>query len=77
VFALFVAILQKTPESGAYTSVYCSLLKDDEMIFGDDGGFYFVNSERYPLEALAVDDEDARRLWDLSSDLVELSLNEE
>eukprot|EP00569_Conticribra_weissflogii_P015001 CAMPEP_0171409202 /NCGR_PEP_ID=MMETSP0880-20121228/23846_1 /TAXON_ID=67004 /ORGANISM="Thalassiosira weissflogii, Strain CCMP1336" /LENGTH=652 /DNA_ID=CAMNT_0011925631 /DNA_START=50 /DNA_END=2011 /DNA_ORIENTATION=- len=77
VFALFVAILQKTPESGAYTSVYCSLLKDDEMSFSDDGGFYFVNSERYPLEALAVDDEDARRLWDLSSDLVELSLNEE
>ncbi len=76
-FAFFVAILQKTPESGAYTSVYCSLLKDDEISVNDDDGFYFVNSERCSLDELALNEGDARRLWELSCDLVELPVEEE
>ena len=83
IFAFFVAVLQKTPESGAYTSVYCAVMMDGSTgNDGDDGddddgkekddGFYFVNSARHPLEAVALNDEDAKELWDLSCKLVKL-----
>jgi hypothetical protein len=45
VFAIFMAVLQKTPRSGAYTSVYCAVV-DDFKTEGDQLNevCYYVNS---------------------------------
>jgi len=34
---------------------------------------YFVNGEAQPLEKLALDRDEARRLWELSSELVSIA----
>ena len=65
VFSLFMMMLQKSPQSGAYTSVYCALM-DKEV----PDECYYVNSEPQQLAKHALDEEDAKQLWDLSSELV-------
>jgi len=67
VFSLFMMMLQKSPHSGAYTSVYCVLM-DEEV----PNECYYVNSEPQQLAKHALDEEDAKQLWDLSSELVML-----
>ena len=58
--SVFVAALQKTPRSGAYTSVHCAT--------ADCGGApeagYFVNSKPQPLREWACDADDAKGLWE-------------
>jgi len=71
IFAIFMAMLQKTPQSGAYTSVFCAVM-DASKVDNDDS--YFVNSEPQPLNQLTLDGDVAKRLWDLSSELVSIPL---
>lgn len=73
VFSLFVMMLQKSSECGAWTSVHC-VVSDDDAI---DDSCYYVNSRKQPLEKLALNDDDARQLWKLSCQLVSLPLEKE
>lgn len=73
VFSLFVMMLQKSPECGAWTTVHC-VVSDDDVI---DDSCYYVNSQKQPLEKLALNDDDARKLWKLSCQLVSLPLEKE
>lgn len=47
IFAIFMAVLQKTPRSGAYTSVYCAVVNDftAEDHKSNEEVSYYVNSE--------------------------------
>lgn len=70
-FSVFLAMLQKSPEAGAYCSVFCAVVNNAvEMDAGNNEGCYFVNSEPQPLEKLALNKEDAERLWGISRKLV-------
>jgi len=59
-FSVFIAALQKTPRSGAYTSVYCATADCE----GTSDTEYFVNSKPQPLLDWAFDSDDAKGLWD-------------
>ena len=53
-FAFFMAVLQKTPSSGAYTSVFCAVVDDFQLekeYMIDE--VYYVNSEVSELSAAA------------------------
>eukprot|EP00804_Cyclotella_cryptica_P020096 CCRYP_014890-RB/>CCRYP_014890-RB protein AED:0.04 eAED:0.04 QI:171/1/1/1/0.87/0.66/9/3085/509 len=82
VFAFFLAVLQKTPRAGAYTSVFCAVVDDfrmtteEEENYDREQSWYFVNSEICELSDAATRDEDARKLWELSCDLMEVPLEE-
>ena len=67
IFAVFMAVLQKTPRSGAYTSVFCAVM---DVKKNDDEECYFVNSEPQPIARRALNEEDCTSLWELSSKLV-------
>ncbi len=69
IFAIFMAMLQKTPRSGAYTSVYCAVANARRGAMDHDG-CYFVNSEPQRIARWATDEDDCAWLWELSSDLV-------
>jgi hypothetical protein len=69
VFAIFMAMLQKTPRSGAYTSVYCAMM-NAKGIMDDEGCCYFVNSEPQQIARSLVSEDDCAMLWELSSKLV-------
>ena len=58
-FSVFIAALQKTPRSGAYTSVYCATAGSEEPETE-----YFVNSKPQPLREWAFDSDDAKGLWE-------------
>jgi len=62
-FGFVLSSLQKTPEAGAYTSVYCSAKHGLT-------GLYYVNSREADLRPCATNPDDALRLWTLSEDLV-------
>lgn len=68
-FYLVMIMLQKTPQSGAYTTVYCATL-DTRMKSNNRSDCYFVNSELQPVARCALNKKDAARLWELSSDMV-------
>ena len=53
VFAFFVAVLQKTPRAGAYTSVFCAV-SDEDL---NEEVCYYVNSEISKLSEAAKSDE--------------------
>jgi NAD(P)-dependent dehydrogenase (short-subunit alcohol dehydrogenase family) len=60
IFAFFLAVLQKTPRSGAYTSVFCAVV-DDFSLFEEESGLspycYYVNSEICDVSDAASVDE--------------------
>lgn len=58
----------KTPKQGAQTSIYCAV---DEKA-GRESGLYYVDCRKVTPFAIGRDDEAARRLWDVSLDLVGL-----
>ena len=66
-FGFIVGALQKTPEAGAYTSVYCATSSELE----GGSGKYYANSRRAPLTDVANDDEVS---YDPSGFLVYISL---
>ena len=68
-----MVMLQKSPMCGAYTTVYCAV-RDEE---GNDDSCYYVNSREQPLDELALRDEEGRKLWKLSCQLMALPLEKE
>ena len=67
-FSLVLVTLQKAPEAGAYTNVFCAI---DDCLRGRSGE-YFSNSEVFETNEFAKDMESAKKLWDLSCELVGL-----
>jgi len=67
-FPFLIAIVQKTSEAGAYTSVFCATSET----LDDYNGAYFSNSQVVDTNDYTHDLEKARSLWDLSSKLVGL-----
>ncbi|XP_030756000.1 retinol dehydrogenase 13-like [Sitophilus oryzae] len=59
----------KTPEQGAQTSIYCSV---DEKCANESGLYYSECAVKTPAKA-ALNEEDAKRLWNESLKLVGLS----
>ena len=53
IFGFAVAALQKTPEAGAWTTVFCATSAD----VLDESGSYYVNSRREAVEDFANDEE--------------------
>ena len=72
VFSLFMMMLQKSPQCGAYTTVYCAVTDEES-----NDSCYFVNSKKQPLETLALNDEEGRKLWKVSCQLMSLPLDKE
>ena len=63
VFALFLATLQKTTCAGAFTSIFCVVM---DTIDTDVDECYFVNSKIQPILRSASNEEDCKKLWELS-----------
>jgi NAD(P)-dependent dehydrogenase (short-subunit alcohol dehydrogenase family) len=63
VFALFLATLQKKTCAGAYTSIFCVVM---DTIDTDVDECYFVNSKIQPILRSASNEEDCKKLWELS-----------
>ena len=67
-FPFFIAIVQRTLEAGAYSSVFCATSET----LDDYNGAYFSNSQVVDTNDFSHDVEKARSLWDLSCKLVGL-----
>jgi NAD(P)-dependent dehydrogenase (short-subunit alcohol dehydrogenase family) len=65
VFGFILATLQKTPEQGAYTSIWAACTDNPPL-----NGSYLVNSKVSATNALATDEVQAAKLWDISETLV-------
>jgi retinol dehydrogenase-12 len=70
IFAVFMILLQKSPEAGAYTTMYCVASEEDEVIQVSPSACYFSNCAVEPLWKVALDELKARQLWKLSEKLV-------
>lgn len=68
----FFSMLVKSPELGAQPAVYLAVSEDME---GVTGRYYDVMTEKEPAPQ-ALDEEVARRLWEVSSRLVGLAQDE-
>lgn len=64
----FAALFFKTPEEGAQTSIYCAV---DEKL-ADKTGLYYSDCKETNVPAKARDSEAAKRLWEVSAELVGL-----
>jgi len=63
--------LVKTPEAGAQTSLYCCL----EQSISDENGKYYSDCRRKEPAVQAQNDEDAKKLWQISEKLTGLAQN--
>jgi len=63
--------LVKTPEAGAQTSLYCCL----EETISDENGKYYSDCRRKEPALQAQNDDDAKKLWELSERLTGLNQN--
>ncbi|KAG7341443.1 short chain dehydrogenase/reductase oxidoreductase [Nitzschia inconspicua] len=66
-FAIFVAMLQKTPAEGAYSTVFVAAAPEADL---PPSGSYIVNCQAHPTLAIANSLEDAQQLWKVSEELV-------
>jgi len=69
VFSVVLTTLQKTPEAGAYTSVYAAASE----LSCEESGLYFSNSTVTETNMHTKDEQKSKDLWDLSCKLVGLS----
>ena len=65
---LVMLLFTKTPEQGAQTSVYCAVATEVE---GQHGAYYDNCRVKRPV-GKALNDEDCKRLWEYSVELLEL-----
>jgi len=70
IFGFLVATMQKTPTEGAYSTVYVAAAATPEPPIKN--GSYIVNCKPHPVLPCADSDADAKRLWDVSEELVGL-----
>ena len=64
-----VGIVGMSPERGARTSIYLATSPEVETVTGG----YFFQEQEVPSSGASYDEDDARRLWQLSSDLTGLA----
>ncbi|XP_045135874.1 retinol dehydrogenase 11-like isoform X1 [Portunus trituberculatus] len=69
-FHFFGNFFFKTVKRGAQTTIYCAV---EESLATQTGKYYSDCAEKQPHQ-LALCDDDARRLWDVSSELVGLGV---
>ena len=69
VFSVVLTTLQKTPEAGAYTSVYAAASE----LSCEESGLYCSNSTVTETNMHTKDEQKSKDLWDLSCKLVGLS----
>lgn len=69
IFAWFVASMQKKPEHGAYSNVFCAAGPIEEL---PPTGSYIVNCKAQTITKAADSPHDAKRLWTMSDKLVGL-----
>ncbi|CAG2112329.1 unnamed protein product, partial [Medioppia subpectinata] len=66
---LFLKPFMVSIETGTQTTLYCALEESIE----NESGFYYENCQRLDnMVSQAIDAKNAQKLWDLSSDLVQL-----
>jgi NAD(P)-dependent dehydrogenase (short-subunit alcohol dehydrogenase family) len=65
-FRPLIWLLMKTPKQGAQTSIYCCTDKK----LTKSSGLYYSDCREETLLPHALSDEDARRLWETSKELV-------
>lgn len=68
IFAPFILLLFKTPWQGAQTTIHCAVAEELEHT----SGLYFSDCAPKKVASQATDDEAARRLWELSAQMVGL-----
>jgi NAD(P)-dependent dehydrogenase (short-subunit alcohol dehydrogenase family) len=68
IFAVFVAMLQKTPAEGAYSTVFVAAAPEADL---PASGSYIVNCRAHPTLDIANSIDDAQRLWKVSEALVD------
>ncbi|XP_038075404.1 retinol dehydrogenase 12-like [Patiria miniata] len=64
----FGKFMTKTPVQGAQTSIYCAVAEE----LAETTGLYFSDCAPAKASKLAMDDDSARRLWELSAEMVGL-----
>ena len=69
IFGVFVAMMQKTPAEGAYSTIFVSAAPESEL---PPNGTYILNCKPYPTLPIADSKADAKRLWQVSEELVGL-----
>jgi len=62
----FVKVFLKTSEHGAQTSIYCAV----EQSLEKETGKYYADCERIAPAAFALDDKQAKKLWEVSKSIV-------
>jgi len=67
--SMMIMPLMKTPEAGAQTSLYCCL----EQSISDENGKYYSDCRRMEPAVQAQNDEDAKKLWQISEKLTGLA----
>lgn len=65
----FISNFIKTPENGANTTIYCAV----EESIGEHSGRYYSDCREVQPARQAESAEDAKRLWDLSEQMVNLN----
>lgn len=66
ILAPFIFIFGKSPVEGAQTTLYCALEDQDKL----NNGFYYADCKSIKENPLASDPENAKRLWELSEQLL-------
>ena len=61
-------LVQKMPSQGAYCSVFAAASPEMARV----SGYYLMHCRPHPCTAQARDEDDARRLWSVSAELVGL-----
>jgi NAD(P)-dependent dehydrogenase (short-subunit alcohol dehydrogenase family) len=67
ILGCFVKTMQKTPAEGAYSSVFAAAAPVEELPVS---GCYIVNCHSYPTLPIAESIDDAKKLWQVSDELV-------
>jgi len=62
----FVKVFLKTSEHGAQTSIYCAV----EQSLEKETGKYYADCDRIAPAAFALDDKQAKKLWEVSKSIV-------
>jgi hypothetical protein len=66
--ALFTRPLSKSPNQGAQTTLYCALAPE----VAAHGGEYFSDCKVFKQSDSAIDDNVAKKLWEVSEQLTKL-----
>uniref|UniRef100_A0A1B6HK17 Uncharacterized protein n=1 Tax=Homalodisca liturata TaxID=320908 RepID=A0A1B6HK17_9HEMI len=69
IFYYIASLFLNTPEQGAQTTIYCAV---DEKA-AKETGLYYADCKAETPSAMALDDQVAMKLWDISLDMVKLS----